>query len=255
VAEFIDAAFKGFKHDGRLIYVGAGTSGRLGVLDASECPPTFGVAPTKVVGVIAGGSNALKHAIEGAEDNTQQALNDMEALQLTPADSVVGISASGTAPYVVEALRYARSCGCVTAGILNSQPAPLLEVADYALVAITGPEPITGSTRMKAGTAQKLLLNHISTGLMILLGKTYGNLMVDVRPTNSKLHKRAIRLVMQLAHTDETEATQLLNDCQWEVKTAIVKHLTHGSVSQARDALAHHQGRLKATLESLSSCR
>ncbi|MFM7389225.1 MAG: N-acetylmuramic acid 6-phosphate etherase [Vampirovibrionales bacterium] len=255
LAQLVDAAYKGFKRQGRLIYVGAGTSGRLGVLDASECPPTYGVPAGKVLGVIAGGDTALTHAVEGAEDDANAGQEAMHALKLTFEDTVVGVSASGNAPYVVAALQVAKAVGCVTGGIANSANSLLEAVVDYSLIAITGAEPITGSTRMKAGTAQKMLLNHISTSLMVLLGKTYGNLMVDVRASNHKLRQRAIRLVCQLTPADEAEATELLKACDWEVKTAIVMRALHGTATHARDALAHHQGRLRATLDSLPACR
>ncbi|HVE80113.1 MAG TPA: N-acetylmuramic acid 6-phosphate etherase [Gemmatimonadaceae bacterium] len=214
-----------FRAGGRLFYVGAGTSGRLGVLDASECPPTFGVPPTMVQGIIAGGPPALTRAQEGAEDREEDATRDVDAHGVGPNDFLVGIAASGTTPYVRAALGRARERGARTAIVACSPPpADTLAVADLAVVPVTGPEVVTGSTRMKAGTATKLVLNTITTGAMIRLGKTYGNLMVDLQATNNKLRDRSERILMEVGGLDRDAASALLERSGRRVKTAIVMH-------------------------------
>jgi N-acetylmuramic acid 6-phosphate etherase len=225
IAEAITAAEQTFRHGGRLFYVGAGTSGRLGVLDASECPPTFGTDPEMVQGIIAGGAPALTSAQEGAEDNLEQARLDLQARHVTSKDFVVGIAASGTTPYVRVALEYAKSIGARTAIVACSPPPPeTLRQADIPIVAITGPEAVTGSTRLKAGTATKLILNMITTGAMIRLGKTFGNLMVDLRATNVKLADRSERIVAEVSDVSRDEARELLKRAGGRVKIAIVMH-------------------------------
>jgi N-acetylmuramic acid 6-phosphate etherase len=225
IAAAIAAAESTFRADGRLFYVGAGTSGRLGVLDASECPPTFGTDPSMVQGIIAGGPPALTSAQEGAEDDLDQARRDLIAAGVRGNDFVVGIAASGTTPYVRVALEYAKSVGARTAIVACSPPPPeMLRQADIPIVAITGPEVVTGSTRLKAGTATKLILNMITTGAMIRLGKTFGNLMVDLRATNEKLADRSERIVAEVCALSRDDARTLLGRAGGRVKLAIVMH-------------------------------
>jgi N-acetylmuramic acid 6-phosphate etherase len=225
IAEAIAAAETTFRAGGRLFYVGAGTSGRLGVLDASECPPTFGTDPEMVQGIIAGGTPALTSAQEGAEDNLEQARIDLRRAGVRAGDMVVGIAASGTTPYVRVALEHAKSVGARTAIVACSPPPPdTLRQADIQIVAITGPEVVTGSTRLKAGTATKLILNMITTGAMIRLGKTFGNLMVDLRATNDKLTDRSERIVAEVSALSRDDARALLARAGGRVKIAIVMH-------------------------------
>lgn len=199
LARALDAIAPRFRAGGRLIYIGAGTSGRLGVLDASECPPTFGIAPARVVGVIAGGARALRRPVEGAEDDPGLGGRDLQRLHLRPLDTVVGIAASGRTPYTVGAIRYARRQGCLTLALTSVPASPLAAAAEFPLLLRTGPEVIAGSTRMKAGSAQKMALNLLSTGLMVRLGRTHGNLMACVQPTNTKLRARARRIRQAVA--------------------------------------------------------
>lgn len=228
IAAAIDAAESAFRAGGRLFYVGAGTSGRLGVLDASECPPTFGTPPDMVQGIIAGGVAALTSAQEGAEDNQEQARIDLSARGVRAGDFVVGIAASGTTPYVRVALEHARSVGAATAIVACSPPPEdMLAAADIHILAVTGPEALTGSTRLKAGTATKLILNMITTGAMIRLGKTFGNLMIDLRATNVKLVDRSERIVAEVSGVSREEARALLENAGGSVKTAIVMHALH----------------------------
>lgn len=229
IAAAIEAIVERLMRGGRLIYVGAGTSGRLGVLDAVECVPTFGTPPDLVQGFIAGGEGALVRAVEGAEDQPELAQADLAAINLGEADGVVGIAASGRTPYVLGALTYARQQGAKTIAIACNVPAPILDLAEIAIGVPVGPEVIAGSTRMKAGTAQKMVLNMLSTGSMIQLGKVYGNLMVDVQVTNEKLAGRARHLVMRLAQVDALTAQTLLEKAHNNVKAAVVMH--HKSVS------------------------
>ncbi|MGI8549132.1 MAG: N-acetylmuramic acid 6-phosphate etherase [Gemmatimonadaceae bacterium] len=238
VARAVDLAEAAFRAGGRLIYIGAGTSGRLGVLDASECPPTFGVDPEMVQGVIAGGLPALTRAQEGAEDRPEDGARDIKARGVGPDDFVVGIAASGTTPYVHGAINRARSLGARTAIVACSPPPETLLVdCDVAIVLLVGPEVVTGSSRMKAGTATKLVLNTISTGAMIRLGKTYGNLMVDLRATNAKLVDRSERIVMEVCGCDRGAARRALADASGSVKLAIVMQLTGTSRADAEQRL------------------
>ena len=238
IASAITAAEQTFRGNGRLFYVGAGTSGRLGVLDASECPPTFGTPPEMVQGIIAGGPAALTSAQEGAEDNLEQARIDLAARGVRAGDMVVGIAASGTTPYVRVALDHARSLGARTAIVACSPPPPeTLQHADIAIVAITGPEVVTGSTRLKAGTATKLILNMITTGAMIRLGKTFGNLMIDLRATNVKLVDRSERIVAEVSNVTREEARELLARAGGSVKLAIVMHALGVSKDEAQHKL------------------
>ena len=239
----------GFHCGGRLIYVGAGTSGRLGILDAAECPPTFNIPPGQVVALIAGGSEAMSRAVEEAEDDEGRGRADMAALDAGPDDVVVGISASGHTPYVLGAVAEARARGAFTIGLTCNRPSPLGRMVDLEIAPIVGPEAIAGSTRMKAGTAQKMVLNMLSTASMILLGKTYGNLMVDVVATNAKLRARAVRIVALATGLGREEAKALLERCDGEAKTAIVAGLAGVSPEEARRRLARTGGRVRQALE------
>jgi N-acetylmuramic acid 6-phosphate etherase len=249
IAQAIDAIVNRIQQGGRLIYVGAGTSGRLGLLDAVECVPTFGTPPELVVGLIAGGERAFTKAVEGAEDNQQAGRDDLDAINVASNDAVVGVAASGRTPYVVSALKYAHEIGCATIGIACNQPAPLLDVAEIKIALPVGPEVITGSTRMKAGTAQKMVLNMLSTATMIRLGKVYGNLMVDVQTTNEKLVHRARRIVSQVAGIDEAVAADLLAQSGNDVKVAIVMGNRRVSADSAREILQTAGGHLREILD------
>ena len=243
IARAIEVAEECFRADGRLIYVGAGTSGRLGVLDAAECPPTFGSDPEMVRGLIAGGIPALTRAQEGAEDNPADAKREIDNIKVGPDDFVIGIAASGTTPWVVAALQQARKRGAHTAIVAcTPPPSQMMDVADISIVAITGPEVVTGSTRMKAGTATKLILNTITTGAMIRLGKTYGNLMVDLRATNEKLKDRSERILIEVCGVTREEARRLLADSLGKVKTAIVMHKLGVNREQAEARLRENGG-------------
>lgn len=248
VAKAVDAAAASLSAGGRLIYLGAGTSGRLGVLDASECPPTFGVPHGLVVGLIAGGPGALLKAVEGAEDNAQLGVSDLQALELKPQDMVIGIAASGRTPYVIGALRYARQLGCHTAAVSCNPASPIAHEAEIAISPVVGPEALTGSTRLKSGTAQKLVLNMISTGAMVRIGKVYQNLMVDMQATNIKLVDRACRMVCQATGCSAEEAETALKQTQYEVKTAILMVLSGIAADQAKSLLIRHKGFLRAAL-------
>lgn len=250
IGRAIDGITERMQAGGRLIYQGAGTSGRLGVLDASECPPTFSVPHGLVIGVIAGGRDALTNAIEGAEDNRAAGAQDLAALNLTSLDTVVGIATSGRTPYVLGGIEYARRTGCLTIGIACNEGSILGQMVDIMIAPIVGPEVITGSTRLKAGTATKLVLNMLSTGTMIRLGKTYGNLMVDLRASNEKLKDRSIRIVAELAGLDRSSASELLGRCNGEVKTAIVTHKRSVTPDEARSLLAAGKQQLRAALEA-----
>jgi N-acetylmuramic acid 6-phosphate etherase len=248
IARAIDRIAQAFASGGRLIYLGAGTSGRLGVLDAAECPPTFRSDPNLVVGLIAGGRDALVRAIEGAEDNAQMAVADLHAIDFSSRDVLVGIATSGRTPYVLGGLRFAKQSGATTIGLVCNAGSEIEQVADWTICPVVGPEILSGSTRMKAGTATKMVLNMITTGAMIRIGKTYGNLMVDLRATNTKLLARAKRLVQTLAGVNESEATRLLESCQGEVKTAVVMHLRQVDATAARELLAKCAGRLREAI-------
>ena len=248
IAQAVDLAAAALKQGGRLIYLGAGTSGRLGVLDASECPPTFGVPHGMVIGLIAGGPGALLKAVEGAEDDMSLGERDLQALKLTPTDMVVGLAASGRTPYVIGALRYARQLGCPTAAISCNPDSPIAQEAQVAISPVVGPEALTGSTRMKSGTAQKLVLNMLSTGAMVKLGNDYQNLMVDVKATNVKLVDRACRIVVEATGASRTEAENALSQTEFEVKPAILMILKGVTAEQARQSLQQHNGYLRAAL-------
>ena len=249
IAKAMEVAEKTFRQGGRLIYVGAGTSGRLGVLDASEMPPTYGTDPEMVQGIIAGGYAALTRSQEGAEDTIEHAVRDLNERQVSSADFVIGIAASGTTPYVRRALEHARSVGARTALVACSPPPPeTAAAADIVILPITGPEVVTGSTRMKAGTATKLVLNTITTGAMVRLGKTFGNLMVDLRATNDKLRDRSARIVMEVCDVDAAAARDLIGRAGGVVKTAIVMHFVQGSREDAERALARAGGVIRRAI-------
>jgi N-acetylmuramic acid 6-phosphate etherase len=248
IADAVDAIAERMRAGGRLIYVGAGTSGRLSVLDASEIPPTFSTPPELVVGIIAGGELALRRSVEGAEDDEVAGVREIERLAVSPRDSVVGLAASGRTPFVLAALREARTRGALVVSVACNHPAPIEEFADVRIAPLVGPEVIAGSTRLKAGTAQKMVLNLISTAVMVRLGKTFGNLMVDVQPTNSKLRARARRIVEIACQLSADEAAQLLQACGGEVKTALVTQLARVSPQEARWRLALANGSVRAAL-------
>lgn len=250
VALAVDAASESLKAGGRLIYMGAGTSGRLGVLDASECPPTFGVPHGLVIGLIAGGPGALLKAVEGAEDNQQLGEDDLKALDLTTNDMVVGLAASGRTPYVIGGLRYARNLGCRTAAISCNPGSAIAQEAEIAISPVVGPEALTGSTRLKSGTAQKLVLNMISTGAMVKLGKVYQNLMVDMKATNIKLVDRACRIVVEATGAARIDAENALKQTDYEVKPAILMILTGVDAQTAYARLADSDGYLRTALKN-----
>jgi N-acetylmuramic acid 6-phosphate etherase len=250
IARAIEAAETTFRRGGRLFYVGAGTSGRLGVLDASEMPPTYGTDPEMVQGIIAGGHAALTRSQEGAEDRLESAVEDLEKHGVRKGDFVIGIAASGTTPYVRRALAHARAHGAATALVACSPPPDeARQHADIVIVAVTGPEVVTGSTRMKAGTATKLILNTITTGAMIRIGKTFGNLMVDLRATNDKLVDRSRRIVMEIGGLDRNAATRVLEEAGGSVKTAIVMSLLGLSRSEAESRLTEHGGVIRRVVK------
>lgn len=249
IARAIEEAESTFRRGGRLFYVGAGTSGRLGVLDASEMPPTYGTDPDMVQGIIAGGHKALTRSQEGAEDRLEAAVEDLKEHGVRKGDFVIGIAASGTTPYVRRALAHARSVGARTALVACSPPpGEALAYVDILILPITGPEVVTGSTRMKAGTATKLVLNTITTGAMIRLGKTYGNLMVDLRATNKKLEDRSERIIAEVCELSREDARALLDRAGGTVKTAIVMHFLQASRNGAEDALAHAGGIIRKAI-------
>ncbi|TPG64239.1 N-acetylmuramic acid 6-phosphate etherase [Ewingella americana] len=248
VAQAVDMAAASFNAGGRLIYLGAGTSGRLGVLDASECPPTFGVPHGRVIGLIAGGPGALLKAVEGAEDSEALGVEDLQNIKLTAADTVVGLAASGRTPYVIGALRYASQLGCATVAISCNPDSPIAHEAKVAISPVVGPEALTGSTRMKSGTAQKLVLNMISTGAMVKTGKVYQNLMVNVKATNVKLVDRACRIVVEATGAARADAEAALAQTEFEVKPAILMLLSQISAEEAIQRLATHHGFLRAAL-------
>jgi len=248
IAQAIQTVTQRIVNGGRLIYIGAGTSGRLGVLDASECPPTFNTPPSLVVGLIAGGQRALTTAIEGAEDNAQAGAEDLRGVNLSPSDVVCGIATSGRTPYVLGALTYARTIQAATIGVTCNEVSELSTVCDILIAPVVGPEILSGSTRLKAGTATKLVLNMISTGTMIRIGKTYGNWMVDLRATNVKLKDRSIRIVSGITGLGRNESELLLAACDGEVKTAIVSHTLGISKQAAQERLLESGGRLRSAL-------
>ena len=249
IAQVVECIVSAFQQGGRLVYIGAGTSGRLGVLDASECPPTFGVSPEMVKGIIAGGERALRHPIEGAEDSKAQAVVDLQTIQFSSKDVLVGIAASGRTPYVIGALEYAKSLGSVTVSIASNPNSAMANIVDIAIDTVVGPEVLTGSSRLKSGTAQKLVLNMLTTASMILMGKCYQNLMVDVQASNEKLKARAIRIVMQATDCDKALAEETLKQADQNAKLAIMMILSGLERAQAEALLEKHQGKLQLALK------
>ena len=249
IAQAVECIVAAFQQGGRLVYIGAGTSGRLGVLDASECPPTFGVSPEMVKGIIAGGERALRHPIEGAEDSKEQAVIDLQTIQFSSKDVLVGIAASGRTPYVIGALEYAKSLGSVTVSIASNPNSAMANIVDIAIDTVVGPEVLTGSSRLKSGTAQKLVLNMLTTASMILMGKCYQNLMVDVQASNEKLKARAIRIVTQATDCDKALAEETLKQADQNAKLAIMMILSGLDRAQAEALLEKHQGKLQHALK------
>lgn len=249
IALAVEKIVVAFQQGGRLVYVGAGTSGRLGVLNASECPPTYGVKPEMVVGLIAGGERALRFPIEGAEDNREHGKVDLQAVNFSQKDVLVGIAASGRTPYVLGAMEYANSLGATTVSIASNPNSAMAQIADIAIDTVVGAEVLTGSSRMKSGTAQKLVLNMLTTASMILIGKCYQNLMVDVQATNEKLKARAIRIVMQATECEKEVAENTLKLAENNAKLAIMMILGNLDKQEAESLLAQNQGRLQKALK------
>ncbi|MGL4471003.1 MAG: N-acetylmuramic acid 6-phosphate etherase [Aeromonas hydrophila] len=242
ITRAVDAIAAAFGKGGRLVYIGAGTSGRLGILDASECPPTYGVSAEQVVGLIAGGHKAILQAVENAEDDAELGAQDLKNIQFSANDVLVGIAASGRTPYVLGAMAHARAVGATVCSISCNPGSPLAQAADISMVAVVGPEIVTGSSRMKAGTAQKLILNMLSTGAMIRTGKVYGNLMVDVEATNAKLVERQKRIVMEATDCERAVAERALAQADNHCKTAIVMILAGLTADEARTRLQSSNG-------------
>jgi len=249
IARAVDAIVGAFGKGGRLIYIGAGTSGRLGVLDASECPPTFGVPPGMVVGLIAGGPSALMRASEGTEDRSVEGAANLKSVNLSDRDVVVGIAVSGRTPYVIGALDYAKSMGAVTVGLTCNPSSAIAQMADISIAPLVGPEVLTGSTRLKSGSAQKLVLNMLTTASMIRIGKSYQNLMVDLHVSNAKLLARAVRIVMEATDCSPEDAEQALEQTGNDVKLAILVKLTGRPAEAARAALTTSGGFLRRAIE------
>lgn len=252
IALVVEKIVAAFQQGGRLIYIGAGTSGRLGVLDASECPPTFGVPPEMVVGIIAGGERALRHPIEGAEDNKAAGIADLQMVNFSSKDVLVGIAASGRTPYVIGALEYANALGAVTVSIASNPHSEMSQVAQIAIETVVGAEVLTGSSRLKSGTAQKLVLNMLTTASMILIGKCYQNLMVDVQASNEKLKARAIRIVMQATECEKAVAEQTLAQTNGNAKLAIMMILSGLDKAAAEAVLKTNAGRLQLAINHAS---
>ena len=250
IAKAIDVISENFLNGGRLFYFGAGTSGRLGVLDASECPPTFSSEPDMVQGIIAGGDRALRFAIEGAEDSIDLAKEDFAKIQATKNDTIVSISASGNANYVIEVLKLAREIGVKTIALTCNPNAKMSEFADVNICIETGAEAITGSTRMKAGTAQKMVLNMLTTGAMVKIGKVYKNLMIDVKPTNIKLKDRAARIVSEIAQIEKEVAINVLEANGYNLKEAVLQIKYGKSFEEAQELLKKHNGILRKVFET-----
>lgn len=250
IAEAIDRIVPALASGGRLIYCGCGTSGRLGILDAVECPPTYSVSPELVQGIIAGGMGAIFKAVEGAEDDPELGRRDLKQLQFGSGDILVGIAASGRTPYVLGAMAYAKEQGAAVIAVTCAPGSPIDRAADIGIAPTPGAEVITGSTRMKSGTAQKMVLNMLSTGSMVKLGKVYGNLMVDVKPSNEKLRRRCVNIVCQATGADSTAAEETLKNCGWRCKAAIVMLLCGLDADAADAALLRARGRVREALES-----
>ncbi|MCJ0909982.1 N-acetylmuramic acid 6-phosphate etherase [Staphylococcus sciuri] len=247
IAQLITQVINGLNNGGRLIYMGAGTSGRLGVLDAAECVPTFGVTPDVVVGLIAGGPSAMTVAVEGAEDDESLGEQDLRDLNINEHDTVIGIAASGRTPYVIGGLRYAQSINVPTGCVTCNKASEVGKHADYPVQVDVGPEVLTGSTRLKAGTAQKLILNMISTGAMVGIGKVYENLMIDVKPTNKKLKQRAINMIQEVLQTSDEDSKKLFKQSDEQVKVAIVMGMHDISKEEALERLKQAKGFVRNT--------
>lgn len=251
IAKAVDVTAERLSKGGRLIYIGAGTSGRIGILDASECPPTYGVSPELVQGIIAGGNTAIFKAIEGAEDNPELGKQDLIDKKLTKNDVICGIAASGRTPYVIGAMKYAKEIGAAVLCITMNKDSEMASIADVPISVTVGPEAIMGSTRMKAGTAQKLIANMISTGTMIKLGKVYGNLMVDVKASNEKLYTRAKRIVMLATEAEEALAEKVLVETNYDVKLSILMITTGLQMSEAEKLLNDNKGYVRKAIDSV----
>lgn len=251
IAEAIDGIVSGMQKGGRLIYIGAGTSGRLGILDASECPPTYGVSEELVQGIIAGGTEAIFRAKEGAEDSKELAIEDLKSKNITENDTIVGLAASGRTPYVIGGLEYANKIGALTVSITCNANSEVAKVSKVSIAPVVGAEVVTGSTRMKAGTAQKLVLNMLSTGTMIKLGKVYGNLMVDVRATNKKLVERAKKIVCEATGVDREVAEKVLKETNYDVKLSILMILTGLDINEAKEKLSQNKGYIDKAMETI----
>jgi len=253
IASAVELLVEAWREGGRWIYVGSGTSGRIAALDAAECPPTFGAPPERVLALLAGGQNAATSSVESAEDDTSAAVRDLEALGLGPKDVVVGLAASGSTPYVVSAVGKASEAGCATIGISNNRESELVAAARVGIELDTGPEILTGSTRLKAGTSQKLVLNMLSTAAFTRLGKVYENVMVDLQGTNEKLKRRSRRIIREVAGVTEDEATELLHNADGSVKVAVVMGKAKISADEASELLAATQGNVRRALETHST--
>ncbi|MEJ8736199.1 N-acetylmuramic acid 6-phosphate etherase [Erysipelotrichaceae bacterium HCN-30851] len=252
ITGLVEVSYEAVKNGGRIIYIGAGTSGRLGILDASECPPTYGVSPDLVQGIIAGGEKAIFTAQEGAEDSFDQCIEDLKKRNLNSKDIVIGLAASGRTPYVIGALKYANSIGAMTGSICCVENAEISKYAKFPVEVVTGPEVVTGSTRMKAGTAEKMVLNMISTTTMIKMGKVFHNYMVDVQPTNIKLEKRACSMIKTILEIDDEEAQKLFIESGKNVKTAIIMSIMNMDKANAQKVLEKADGHISKTIrESL----
>ena len=249
IEKAVETIAASFEKGGRLIYVGAGTSGRLGLLDAAECPPTFGTVPEQVVGLLAGGHKAFVKAVEGAEDSKELGRGDLEVIKLTDKDTVVGIAASGRTPYVVGALEYANSVGAPTVALACNKGSEIGRVSKIVIEVVPGPEILTGSTRLKAGTVQKMVLNMLSTVSMIRVGKVYKNLMVDVQQTNEKLHVRAENIVMEITSCDRVEARNCLKESEGSVKVAIIMYLVGCKKEEALEKLEKAKGHIREAIK------
>lgn len=251
IAQAIDEIVERIQRGGRLIYIGAGTSGRLGILDASECPPTYGVSEELVQGLIAGGQEAIFRAKEGAEDSKELAVTDLEDKNLNENDTVVGIAASGRTPYVIGGLEYANQIGALTVSVTCNADSQVAKEAKIAISPVVGPEVVTGSTRLKSGTAQKLVLNMLSTGSMIKMGKVYGNLMVDVKATNEKLVERSKKIVCEATGATFEEASKILNETNFDVKLSIFMILSNLEKEEAKIKLEQHKGYIARALKNI----
>lgn len=249
ISNLIEQAIRKFREGGRLIYMGAGTSGRLGVLDAAECVPTFGTSNEDVIGLIAGGKSAMIEAVEGAEDDNHLGMGDLKDINLNSNDIVIGIAASGRTPYVIGGLKYANEVGALTGSISCNKDSAIGKIAHYPIDIEVGPEILTGSTRLKSGTAQKLVLNMISTGIMVGIGKVYQNLMIDVKPTNEKLVQRAVNIISQLSNVTHDEAKEFLIQSEYSVKIAIVMLHQNISKEQANQLIDRNNGFIRPILE------